>query len=84
VFRLPAGDLPRHAGVDLGDEGFVIYELVKVATPTTEEIAQRREAFEQQLARAVAQQELAAYVEALKQRTKITRHPERIARGDTR
>jgi hypothetical protein len=57
---------------------------VKVAPPSAEEIAQRREAFEQQLARAVAQQDLAAYLASLKQRTKISRYPERLTRGEPR
>jgi peptidyl-prolyl cis-trans isomerase D len=84
IFRLPANELPRQVGVDLAEEGFAIYELVKVAPPSAEEIAQRREAFEQQLARAVAQQDLAAYLASLKQRTKISRYPERLTRGEAR
>jgi peptidyl-prolyl cis-trans isomerase D len=80
VFRLPPDGLPRHAGVDLGEQGYGIYQLVKVTPPSKEEIAQRSEAIGQQLAQAIAQQEVASFLESLKQRTKIVRNPERLAR----
>jgi peptidyl-prolyl cis-trans isomerase D len=81
VFRLPADGLPRHAGVDLGEQGYAIYQLVKVTAASPEEIAQRSEVIGQQLARALAQQDVANYLESLKQRTKVVRNPERLARG---
>jgi peptidyl-prolyl cis-trans isomerase D len=80
VFRLPADGLPRHAGVDLGEQGYGIYQLVRVTPPSKEEIAQRSDVIGQQLAQAIAQQEVAGFLESLKQRTKITRNPERLAR----
>jgi peptidyl-prolyl cis-trans isomerase D len=80
VFRMPVEPLPAVAGVDLGEQGFAIYQLVEVVPASPEAIAERRQAIEPQLARVVSQQDLVAYIDALKQRAKIARHPERLNR----
>jgi peptidyl-prolyl cis-trans isomerase D len=78
VFRLPSEPLPAYGGVDLGGEGYAVVQLVKVAPPAADELAKRQALYDQQLERVAAQQDVGTYVEALKARTKIVRHPERI------
>ena len=85
VFRIPAETVPAYGGVDLGLQGYAIVQLVKASAPSADEIAQRTAAYAQQLERIAAQQDVGAFIDALKARTEIVRHPERIgARGDTR
>ncbi len=85
VFRLPAETVPAYGGVDLGTQGYAIVQLVKAGAPPAEEVAKREASYAQQLERVAAQQDVVAYVDALKSRTKIVRHPERIgAKADGR
>jgi peptidyl-prolyl cis-trans isomerase D len=85
LFRLPSDPLPSYGGVDLGQQGYSVIQLLKVAAPPPEQTAPRQAAYGQQLARVLAQQDTVDYIESLKQRTKIVRHPERIgSQGDTR
>lgn len=84
IFRMPSDELPSFTGVDLGEQGYAIFELVSVTPPSAEVVAQRRPEFEQQLTRIVGQQDLASYIESLKQRTKIVRNLERLSRADER
>jgi len=85
VFRMPSQTLPAVAGADLGGEGYVIAQLIKVVSPTAEVIAQRAPGIDQQGVRLLAQQDVANYVDALKARTSIVRHPERLVRkGESR
>ena len=78
LFRLSAEPLPAFAGVDLGTQGYTIMHLVKTLAPTPEELAQKLGAYESQIERVVSQQDVATYVESVKSRSKIVRHPERI------
>jgi peptidyl-prolyl cis-trans isomerase D len=85
IFRMPADKLPAYAGVDLGEQGFAVFELTRRVEPSPEALAQRRATYDQQIGRVVAQQDVVDYVEALKSRTKVARHPERLgARGESR
>jgi peptidyl-prolyl cis-trans isomerase D len=78
VFRMPAKTLPALAGTEVPGDGYVITELLKVITPSTEAIAKRAPAIGQQAARIMAQQDVASYVDAVKARATIVRHPERL------
>jgi peptidyl-prolyl cis-trans isomerase D len=78
VLRLPAGAEPAYAGVDLGAEGYTIVQRLKVTPPSDEALARLRVGYDAQFERVAAQQDLVSYIEALKGRTKIVRHPERI------
>jgi peptidyl-prolyl cis-trans isomerase D len=85
LFRLPADALPSYGGVDLGQQGYSVMQLLKVAAPPPDQITPRQAAYGQQLGQVLAQQDTVDYIESLKQRTKIIRHPERIgSRGDAR
>jgi peptidyl-prolyl cis-trans isomerase D len=82
VFRVSPDKMPGYAGVDMGERGYSVVELVDVAMPSPEEIEQRREAYTQQIARVVAQQDLSAYIDGLKQRAEVVRNLERLNRPD--
>lgn len=78
LFRAPTDKLPAYVEVDLGEQGSAIYRLQKVVEPPAELIAQRRDAYRQQVEQMLAQQDLADYIASLKARSKIERHPERL------
>lgn len=78
VYRLAPEPAPAYAGVDLGNAGYTIVQLVKIVPPSPEELAQKVAAYDAQIERVAAQQDLVSYLDALKGRTKIVRHPERI------
>ena len=84
VFKAPTDKLPVYLGVDLGARGYSVYQLVKVGEPSKELVEQRRAAYEQQIAQAVAQQQVTDLIESLKERAKITRRLENTtAKVDT-
>jgi peptidyl-prolyl cis-trans isomerase D len=84
VFRLPAEAVPAYGGIDLGQQGYAVVQLVKATAPPAAEVAQREANYAQQLERVASQQDVVDYVDALKKRTKIVRHPERIGTRDGR
>jgi peptidyl-prolyl cis-trans isomerase D len=84
AYRVPGDALPAYAGVDLGaGQGYSIVQVLKVTTPAADELAKRDAAITPQLERLVAQQDVTAYVDAVKGRTKIVRHPERLGGAST-
>lgn len=78
VFRLPVEPMPAFTGVALGQAGYVVIQLVKVAPPDPQLVAQRREAYAGQIGRIVAQDDAATSIQALKRRSDVVRHPERL------
>lgn len=70
VMKADSSKLPNHVGVDLGEQGYGIYRITKVAQPASPDQA-RRQAEQQQIADALAQLEMAAYVEVLKKKAKV-------------
>jgi peptidyl-prolyl cis-trans isomerase D len=83
VFRLPSQPLPSQGVIDLAGEGSAVVQLVEVAAPGAEQVAQRAAQYDEQLARLAAQQDVATYVEGVKSRVKIVRHPERLGAKGT-
>jgi peptidyl-prolyl cis-trans isomerase D len=79
VLRAPIDKLPAWVGVDLGPQGFGIYQIVRYTEPDAAAVAERLPRYQQELAQLVGQQDGADYVESLKSRSKVTRHPDRIA-----
>lgn len=69
VMKADASKLPAYVGVALPEQGYAIYRIGKVAQPATVDQA-RRQAEQQQVSSALAQQEMSAYVEVLKQKAK--------------
>ncbi len=85
VFRKVADKLPAYVGVDLGGEGYAIYQIERITDPGPEQIAARRGQYQQQVLQLYAQQDAADLVASLTTRSKVVRHPERIAaRTETR
>ncbi|NEX62852.1 SurA N-terminal domain-containing protein [Noviherbaspirillum galbum] len=70
VMKADASKLPAYVGVDLGNQGYGIYRINKVAQPEKVDAA-RRQAEQQQIGNAVAQQEMVSYIESLKRKAKV-------------
>ncbi|MEO8169928.1 MAG: SurA N-terminal domain-containing protein [Oxalobacteraceae bacterium] len=62
--------LPEFVGVDLPGQGYAIYRINKVGAPAAVDET-RRIAEQQQISNALAQQEMLAYIEYLKQKSKV-------------
>lgn len=69
VMKADTGKLPAFIGVEL-PTGYGVYRINKIAQPATLDAA-RRQAEQQQVANALAQQESFAYLEALKKKAKV-------------
>jgi peptidyl-prolyl cis-trans isomerase D len=69
VMKADASKLPAYVGVEVPGAGYGVYRIGKVQQPATQDAA-RRKAEEEQITGIVAEQEMAAYVEALKQKSK--------------
>lgn len=72
VFRLDAGKLPAHVGVETA-EGYRVYRLNRVTAGQADPETAKR--MRQDIRRLVAQEEMRAYLENLKARAKITISP---------
>lgn len=70
VMKADASKLPAYVGVELGARGYGVYRVNKVSQPAQPDAA-RRQNEQQQIAGALAQQELEAYLEALKKKHKV-------------
>jgi peptidyl-prolyl cis-trans isomerase D len=70
VLKADVSKLPAYVGVELPGQGYGVYRINKVAQPAAPDTA-RRQAEQQQIANALAQQETYAYLEALKQKSKV-------------
>jgi peptidyl-prolyl cis-trans isomerase D len=70
VMKADVSKLPAYVGVEVPGAGYGVYRIGKVQQPATQDAA-RRKAEEEQITGIVAEQEMAAYVEALKQKSKV-------------
>ncbi|WP_151636433.1 SurA N-terminal domain-containing protein [Noviherbaspirillum aerium] len=70
IMRADATKLPAYVGVDLGAQGYGVYKITKLGQPANPDTA-RRNAEQQQIANALAQQEALAYLEVLKKKAKV-------------
>lgn len=69
VLKADTAKLPAYVGVELPGQGYGVYRINKVGQPATLDVA-RRANEAQQISGAVGQQEMFAYVEALKKKAK--------------
>jgi peptidyl-prolyl cis-trans isomerase D len=69
IMKADVSKLPAFAGAYMGSEGFGIYRINKVSQPAQD--ANRRKAQEQQFTTNMAQEEMSAYVDALKAQSKV-------------
>jgi peptidyl-prolyl cis-trans isomerase D len=70
IYKADAQKLPAYVGVDLGDAGYAVYR-VNAVLPGAAIDPRRLVAAQQEIAQAEAQSEVGAYVEALRERSKI-------------
>lgn len=70
VMKADSSKLPAYVGVDLGAQGYGVYRINKVTQPATPDMA-RRQAEQQQIANALAQLEMQAYLDTLKKKAKV-------------
>jgi peptidyl-prolyl cis-trans isomerase D len=62
--------LPAFVGVELPQQGYALYRIGKVVQPANVDQA-RRTSEQQQITAVVAQQEMLAYVDVLKEKAKV-------------
>jgi peptidyl-prolyl cis-trans isomerase D len=79
IFASSTAKLPAYTGIDLGAQGYQVFEISKVATPKAEDVRAKEALYQTQFAQTTAQQSIADYLDALKARTKISSNPEKIA-----
>lgn len=70
VMKADVTKLPAYVGVELPGQGYGIYRINKVSQPATIDNA-RRQAEQQQITDALAQQEMLVYLDALKKKAKV-------------
>lgn len=70
AMKADVSTLPAYAGVVLPNQGYDIVRVVKVLQPATVDQS-KRQAERQQITAALAQQEMLAYIEVLKQKAKV-------------
>lgn len=70
VMKADISKLPAYVGVELPGQGYGVYRISKVTQPEKPDVA-RRQAEQQQIANALAQQEMSAYLDVLKKKAKV-------------
>lgn len=70
LMKAETGKLPAYVGVTLPGQGYSVFRISKVGQPATPDTA-RRQAEQQQVADALAQQEMLAYLNVLKEKAKV-------------
>ncbi|CAM2154817.1 MULTISPECIES: SurA N-terminal domain-containing protein [Paraburkholderia] len=70
VFKADAQKLPAYVGVDLGDQGYAIYRVNSVTNGAAAD-GNRLAAAQQQLAQVAGQSQTQAYLDALRDRSKV-------------
>ncbi len=70
VMKANLSKLPAFVGVELPQQGYALYRIGKVAQPAMLDQT-RRIAEQQQITGVLAQQEMRAYIDALKEKTKV-------------
>lgn len=81
VMKADASKLPAYTGADLGVLGYGVYRINKVSQPEHPDLV-RRESERQQIGNALAQQEMAAYLDALKKKAKVEIHVPASSQGE--
>jgi peptidyl-prolyl cis-trans isomerase D len=70
AMKADTSKLPAYAGADLPGQGYSVVRIVQVVQPATVDQA-KRQAEQQQIASALAQQEMLAYIDQLKKKAKV-------------
>lgn len=69
IMKADVSKLPAYVGVVLPQQGYAVYRIVKIAQPAI--LDQKRQTEQQQVTSTLAQQEMTAYIEALKEKAKV-------------
>ncbi|HSY29636.1 MAG TPA: peptidylprolyl isomerase, partial [Burkholderiaceae bacterium] len=78
VMKADATKLPAFVEVELPGVGYAVYRINKISQPATPDPA-RNASIQQQLTRSLGQQEMLAYIEAVKAKAKVKiLHPEAL------
>ncbi len=84
VMRTDVSKLPAYVGVDLPGQGYGIYRIGKVQQSAKPDLA-RNQSDKEQITNVLAQQEMYAYVEVLKQKAKVKLvNPITVASSDSK
>jgi peptidyl-prolyl cis-trans isomerase D len=78
VFKAGVAKLPALVGVELGEQGYAIYEIRNVIHAAPETIDKQAAQVRAQLEQLLSQQDVADYLDSLKQRADITRSLSRL------
>ena len=70
VMKANVASLPALVGVDVPGQGYSVFRINAVSAPATPDVA-RRQTEQQQVANAIAQEEMLAYIDVLKLRAKV-------------
>ena len=70
IMKTDTTKLPAYVGVDVPGMGYGVYRIAKVQQPAQQDEAQRKQEAEQ-IGNIIAQQEMAQYIELLKQKAKV-------------
>lgn len=70
IFRIDAGKLPAYTGVELPGTGYALFKLVKVSAGEQLDDA-RRQGLQRQIGQIATQEEVEAYIAALRARYKV-------------
>ncbi|MYN09146.1 SurA N-terminal domain-containing protein [Pseudoduganella aquatica] len=70
VMKADTSKLPAYVGVDVPGAGYGVYRIGKVQQPAAQDEA-RRKSEQEQITSIVAEQEMAAYIDAIKQKSKV-------------
>lgn len=84
VFRAATDTLPTWVGIDLGERGYSIYEIVRVIAPDEKIVRERRELWRRELQQAYAQQTIADYVATVVEKASVKRYPAMLEKDDER
>ena len=78
IFKASISKLPALVGVELGEQGYAIYEIRNVIQASPEAIEKQSAQVRTQLEQLLSQQDVASYLESLKQRADIKRSLSRL------
>ena len=82
VMKADASKLPAYVGVEVPNQGYGVLRIVRVVQPTKVDDA-KRQAEKQQITAALAQEEMEAYIDVLKQKAKVKILKPATAKTDT-
>jgi peptidyl-prolyl cis-trans isomerase D len=81
VFRLDSAKLPARVVTALAQGGYALVELLSVTEAEESLVAERKPVYRRQLEQAYGQAAMSAYLESVKDRTRITRNLQAISPG---